>query len=66
MLKHFNLSGPDEDSTMERDRRGYLNCKKCSIRFLTEVGFQNHLNIQHGSTVIEVQQTAHKDASNAM
>ena len=49
---------------MERDRKGFLNCNKCSRRFLTKVGFQNHLNIQHGSIVIEAQQTVHKDASN--
>ena len=49
---------------MEHDRKGFLNCKKCARRFLTKVGFQNHLNIQHGSIVIEAQQTVHKDASN--
>ena len=55
---------PEVDTTMERDRKGFLNYNKCSRRFLTKVGFQNHLNIQHGSIVIGTQQTVHKDANN--
>ena len=49
---------------MERDKNGFLNCKKCSRRFVTEVGIQNHINIQHGSIVLESQKTVHKNASN--
>ena len=49
---------------MERDKNGFLNCKKCSRRFVTEVGIQNHINIQHGSIVLESQKAVHKNASN--
>ena len=49
---------------MERDVRGFLNCNKCSRRFVSEFGFQNHLNTQHDSIVIKAPQTMHKEASN--
>ena len=49
---------------MERDVRGFLNCNKCSRRFVSQFGFQNHLNTPHDSIVTETPQTMHKDASN--
>ena len=46
-LKFYSFQ-PEEDTTMERDRKGFLNCNNSPRRFLTKVGFQNHLSIQHG------------------
>ena len=62
-VEHILSSQDQEGRIMERDKNGFLNCKKCSRRFFPKVGFQNHLSTLHGSIVIEAPQTMDTDAS---
>ena len=34
-------------SEFTRDKDGFLKCKVCPRRFLTEIGFENHLSNEH-------------------
>ena len=35
------------ESVFNRDREGFLKCKDCPRRFVTETGFENHSSNQH-------------------
>ena len=35
------------ESKLTRDKDGFLKCKACPRRFLTEIGFENHSSNQH-------------------
>ena len=62
------VSGEDTirsgERNIELDEEGFLNCKKCPRRFYTKIGFENHLEMQHGSdlvSLLEQQQTLPQD-----
>ena len=38
----------ESENKVEHDRNGYLNCQQCSRRYLTLVGFVNHVKLEHG------------------
>ena len=47
-LARHNLKMSESENKVEHDRNGYLNCQQCSRRYLTLVGFVNHVKLEHG------------------
>ena len=48
------------ESELTRDKEGFLKCKECPKRFLTELMFENHSTNQHNKeTGAKLNQTQH-------
>ena len=37
----------ESEGKVGRDQNGFLSCQQCSRRYLTLVGFENHVELEH-------------------
>ena len=54
----------ESEGEVGRDQNGYLNCQQCSRRYLTLVGFDNHVKLEHSD--LNLKQNKEKQDSNCV